>query len=497
MARSPFLRGVRQAPQRPSSDRRDRLLEARAQFDGSRHPVLLRVGGDAESIVYFDLANENWEVVEITAGGWRIVTEPPIKFERTRGMLALPRPVAGGTLDLLRPYVNLPGDDEWLLFISWLIGGLRPKGPYPVLTVYGGHGSAKSTLSQVARRLVDPNTSPLRSEPSDVRDVMIAARNGWMLTFDNLSYLPAWLSDALCRLATGGGLSTRELYTDADETLFFAQRPMLVNGIEEMVTRPDLVDRALTLHLPPIDTTRRRAEKDFWRDFETVQPAILGALCDAVSTALRRQPDLKLDALPRLADFAVWAVAAEPALGFEPGTFLGVYMTNSAAGHSVALEASPVAQAMLTLVAEGRFEGTASELLQKLGALVDDHVKRDKAWPKDPQALSNRLRRLAPSLRAEGILVDWVRTANRRLIILDNVVTAVTPVTDANVVTHYAGDSKTAEASSAASRPKFGKASPNDGCDACDDPNRELSESSEQFSSPPASDSPGLRAVPF
>src|SRR5262249_54107928 len=150
--------------------------------------------------------------------------------------------------------------------------------------------------------------------PRDERDLMIAAKNAWLMCFDNLSHLPTWISDALARLATGGGYATRELYSDAEEVIIDVQRPTILNGIEDIVTRADLLDRTLILELPTIDEKRRRPEQEFWSAFESTRPFLLGALLDAVSMALRRLPNVKCEQLPRLADFALWATAAEPAL---------------------------------------------------------------------------------------------------------------------------------------------------------------------------------------
>src|SRR5262249_30177683 len=137
-------------------------------------------------------------------------------------------------------------EGDWRLVVSWLLAALRPVGPYPVLVVYGEQGSAKSSLVRVLRALVDPNTAALRRPPREERDLVIAATNGWLIALDNLSHLPDWLSDGLCCLATGSGFATRELYTDADEAIFAARRPVVLNGIEEVATRGDLLDRAIT-----------------------------------------------------------------------------------------------------------------------------------------------------------------------------------------------------------------------------------------------------------
>jgi hypothetical protein len=331
-------------------------------------------------------------------------------------MLPLPKPVPGGGLAALRPFVNLACEEDWRLLVSWLLAAYRPTGPYPVLIIYGEQGSAKSSLVRMLRALLDPNTAALRTTPRDERDLVIAATNGWLIALDNLSHLPDWLSDALCRLATGSGFATRELYTDAEEAIFAAQRPIVINGIEEVATRGDLLDRALILYLPTIPEAKRQDEKAFWHTFEQARPTILGALLDTVSAALRTLPTVQLAHKPRMADFAVWACAAAEACGWTAKDFLDAYQDVREAAYELTLEASPVAPFLRQLVASrGHWEGTASELLAELEALaaggptpqgtmqVRSDVTKQKTWPKNGRALSNILRRLAPTLRAIGV----------------------------------------------------------------------------------------------
>jgi hypothetical protein len=140
--------------------------------------------------------------------------------------------------------------------------------PYPVIALSGEHGSAKSTFSAMLRALIDPNTAPLRALPREDRDLFIAASNSHVLAFDNVSGLPAWLSDTLCRLATGGGFAVRQLFTDQDEILFNAVRPVILNGIEEIITQPDLADRSIFQTLEQIPEDRRRPEAKLWATFE-------------------------------------------------------------------------------------------------------------------------------------------------------------------------------------------------------------------------------------
>src|SRR5262249_36585210 len=154
------------------------------------------------------------------------------------------------------------GDDAWMLLVGYSCACVRPQGPYPVLVEVGEQGSAKTTLGTLVKQLIDPNKAALRSEPRDERDLMIAASNGWVVAFDNLSYLPHWLSDALCRLSTGGGFGTRQLYSDDEERLFDAKRPVLLTSIEDVVTRGDLLDRSLFLELESIEEEKRRTEEE-------------------------------------------------------------------------------------------------------------------------------------------------------------------------------------------------------------------------------------------
>jgi hypothetical protein len=386
------------------------VLEGKAQFDGAEHAVYTRLA-EHDGRIYLDLANARWEAVEITATGWRVVAEPPVKFRRAKGMLPLPYPVAGGTMGALRSLLNVEDKAAWTLMQAWLVQALRPTGPYPVLVLHGEQGSAKSTTCRLLRALVDPNSAPLRAEPRDNRDLIIAATNGWVIGLDNLSHLSPWLSDAICRLATGGGFATRELYTDAEEVIFDAQRPGILNGIEELATRGDLLDRSIILYLPAIPENKRKPEAVLWQDFERMRPSILGAMLGAVSTALAKVATVKLNQLPRMADFALWAVAVAPKLDYSRKTFLAAYAGNRDAAHELALDAALIVAPLRDLLEDrgGTWDGTATVLLHDLSDKADERTRKAKGWPSNGRGLSNALRRIAPNLRAVGIDITFPR----------------------------------------------------------------------------------------
>ena len=273
------------------------VLEGKALFTGFEHEVHLRLA-EHDDAIWLDLGDEYWQAVKITRSGWTVVHDPPVRFRRPGGMLAMPTPTSGGSFEELRPFVNTT-DADWTLFLAWLVGALRPRGPYAVLVVNGEQGSAKSTLMRVARALVDPNEAPVRREPKDGQDLIVAARNGLIVAYDNVSRLSPELSDDLARLATGAGFGARQLYTDLEEIVVQVARPVALNGIEEIATRGDLLDRALVLTLPKID--EYRDEDLFWRSFAEAAPRILGALLTAVSSALRLHTETSAPNL-RMAD---------------------------------------------------------------------------------------------------------------------------------------------------------------------------------------------------
>jgi hypothetical protein len=263
------------------------------------------------------------------------------------------------------------------------------------------------------RALIDPNTAPLRALPRDDRDLFIAATNSHVPAFDNVSALPWWLSDNFCRLATGGGFSARQLWTDQDETLFDAMRPVILNGIEASITRPDLADRALLIVLDSIPEDRRRPERELWAAFERERPAILGVLLDAVAYGLREEPRTRLERVPRMADFALWAHACEGAL-WVPFTFLGAYNDNRNEALETVIDADLFAQALRRYVTACReWTGTAGELLGALTISTPDAERSGKSWPPDATRVSGHLRRILPSLRRIGIKVEFSEPKKR------------------------------------------------------------------------------------
>lgn len=438
-----FLRARDRAPSAQAIADVTATLDARARFDGEDEPVFVRIG-EKGGRIYVDLGDPTWDAVEIGPAGWRIVNPCPVRFRRPKGLLPQARPARGGSWEELRRFLHLGGDDAaaptvtgpssiphgdslanddgdacddtWRLFSGWVTAAYQTRGPYPILVVTGEAGSAKSTTSKVARRLVDPAVAPLRSLPKDTRDLFVRAGGCHVLGFDNLSGMAPEMSDALCTLATGGGFATRANYTDDEEAIFDACKPMVANGIDDVATRPDLADRSIVVALERIPDDKRKPETQFWSDFDAALPRILGALFDVIATAIRNRPNVHLAELPRMADVALWVTAAESGFGWPSGAFVAAYKRQRVGAMGVIVDGDAVASAIRNVVAAApreRWEGTASELLEAINAKVPE-VKRPKTWPGGANALSRRLRRMAPALRAVGVNVESRRSGEAR-----------------------------------------------------------------------------------
>ncbi len=402
------------------------LARARATFEGPERRVHVRVA-EADDVFFIDLGDPKWRAVEVTREGWRVISDPPVRFVRSAGHLALPEPQRGGSIAMLRKHVNL-AEESAVLAVMWLLAALRPVGPYPILAVNGEQGSAKTTLSRCLRALVDPNSVPLRTLPKSEHDLMISATRAHLLAFDNISGISGAMSDALCRVATGGGFATRTLHTTADETLLQAERPVLINGIDDIIARPDLADRTIVLELERIEPGRRRPAELIDRDFEADRPLILGVLLDAMVHGLRNLEAVSETNLPRMAGSARWMLACEGAFWLE-GTVSEALELSGRAGVDRLVERTPLVGAMAAFMARTpHWEGTATQLLPQLARLVDDGTRRSRNWPQEPARLGALLVRVRPLLRELGIEVGGGPRGHerKRVIVLSRLPSGIT-----------------------------------------------------------------------
>ena len=401
-------------------------LRGAARKNGSLHSVYRRTAGQ-EGIIFIDLGDPDWRVVEVTAEGWRVVDHSLVKFIRSESTSAFPEPVHGGNINTLFRFLNVRIEDRPLV-LGYLVRALNPEPPYFGLGVTGEQGTAKSTTSTNLRNCSDPSTSPLRPPPRDERDFLSGAVNNWVLCYDNLSGLQSWMADALCRVLTGGSFASRTLYTTNDETTIPLARPVILNGIDDLTERGDLADRCIVLNLLPIPESERLDERRLGREWDEAFPKIFGALLDGLSSAIRNVDKVVLPSPPRMVDAAMWATAAEEGFNLPPGAFMEAYSRNQSESVGIILNASPFPNAIVHFIRYvGIWEGSLTQLLETVSHGMSDDALKSKAWPKNPEWAGRYIRRFAPALRKIGIKFDDSRDADRRIIRMSVISNNLTP----------------------------------------------------------------------
>lgn len=385
------------------------------------HEVHRRVARGTRGQIFLDLHDENNRVLEVDHDGYRhhdSDDELPL-FLRTPGMTALPDPVGViGNIELLRGFLNYGAENNWYLIIVFILYSLRPLGPYAILVVLGTAGSSKSTFSRILRLLIDPSSVPTQALPRSVADLMITASNSHLLVFDNVRTLSLDLSDALCQLATGGGVRKRTLYTDNEETLIHVTKPCILNGIDDVASQPDLVSRCILMELPAI--TVRRTEEELNSKFAASISAIFAGLMTALSKTLAELDNVTEFPDARMADFARFGVAVERALGWPTNSFKEAFAQNQQQQMTNSLGDDPLAAAIRTLVhteveAGTTYTKTPTDLLAALREVATHHQVSNRAWPMSPLSLGKRLKKMEPALRACGVGVAFHHSGNRTI----------------------------------------------------------------------------------
>ena len=328
--------------------------------------------------------------------------------------------MAGGSLEELQQLLKSP-DEYWILIKGWLLDCLKGKKPYLILAVSGEHGTAKSTLLRCLRQIIDPlQKAELSSLPREERDLGVDGESEYCLVYDNVSYLSPWLSDALCRVSTGAGIKTRKLYSNDEQMVFGFARPIALNGIPDFAENQDLLSRSLVIGQPTISDTERKSEDEMVLAYSAMQPRLLGALCDLAARGLREYRKTRFERLPRMADSTIWITACT-----GDRQFLDHLLENQTAAQEIALESSPVVEALLKWLkpTANRWQGNCQELLEGLRSIYRDRGEYDKlaALPKTPRALSGRLKRDAPAMRSlHKIDVKVaVRCQHKRLVVVE------------------------------------------------------------------------------
>jgi putative DNA primase/helicase len=402
-------------------------VEARALVEGALYPAPLRIA-EHDGAIYLDLGANDWSLARVMADGWSIIPRAPVPILRGKRAGPFAMPAARGDFGPLRRLLGQLDDDAFIMLVAWCLGAMLPNGPYPILVLGGEQGSGKSTLARTAQRIVDPGHGDLLQPPGDDRDLIAAARSNRVLSFDNLSSVRSELADSLCRLATGSEIGGRALFSDHDTASFVACRPVVLNGIPDLAARGDLADRAIVLRLGALPG--RLTEKAWRAEVEAVLPATFAALLNALSRGLR---DLDQTQTPnlRMADFARFVLAAEPALPWPPGAFIEAYERCRLDASAALADGDSVVSAVRRFMGatQSSWQGLMSDLYRMLSGMIGRANHAPDDWPGNARWLGDRLRRSAPVLRTLGIDFQERRGATGTKVTLRRLAPLATPAT--------------------------------------------------------------------
>lgn len=365
-------------------------------------PLHLRVApGNGPHTVWLDMGDATGRAVKIDPSAWtRDDTFGVPLFRRTALTSPLPEPDPTGTLDALWELLNVDPADRPLV-LAWLVSTLLPNVPHPIPGLFGEQGTGKTFTAKVVSLLVDPSPVPVRKAPRDADSWVTAASGSWVVALDNLSTVPDWLSDTLCRAVTGDGDVRRQLYTDGGLVVFAFRRCVLVTGIDLGAVRGDLADRLLPIDLRVIEDDQRLDEADLWGRWERLHPYLLGGLLNLTASVMAVLPSVRLESRPRMADFARVLAAVDQITGSHG---LDRYRDRAGTLAIDSLTADAFVAAIRDVAVEP-FEGTSAELLEHVTSHVvaaDEKWRAPKEWPANARQVTTLLKRQAPVMRRAG-----------------------------------------------------------------------------------------------
>jgi hypothetical protein len=320
--------------------------------------------------------------------------------------------------------INIRDDDNKLLLKCYIIALLIPEIPKPVLMLHGEQGSAKSTLQELIKMLIDPSSIRTVTFPRDINELVQKLMHNYICYFDNVSEIKEWISDQLCRAVTGSGFSKRELFSDDEDIIYNFKRCIGFNGINLGATKADLLDRGIIIKLERLPKENQRKLEIILQEFEKIKAHVLGYIFDILVRVLqiRKNGGVEIRGYPRMADFAEIGEIISRCMGYADNEFLDAYYKNIELQAEEAIQAHPIGTAVLILMEDKpEWIGSATELL----AILEDVATQyrinihDKLWPKTPNWLSRRINEVKTNLREKGITIEKKTSdnSNKELII--------------------------------------------------------------------------------
>ena len=407
------------------NDRRDINddLTAHTELYGAMRDVWYRVA-QVQDGIELDVGNKDHTRIRVTPGNVENVKKgSETLFHRTTGMRPFTMPADDGDVNLLDKYINLDTASK-ILLKAWLSYTLaHPKVSttnFVILALLGDQGCGKTFTCKIIQALVDPSIVGVQTFPRNEKDLAIASQHAHVLFYDNMRGIKPLMSDTLCTAATGGALTGRQLFTDADQHVQWLHAALVLNGIHNFVDQPDLAQRCLPLHLLPINEKERLSESELLRDFQTDLPVIFRGLLGLIADVMTHLPTVEVTNPERMIDFVRWLAAMEKVDGVPTGVYQAQYSSVLNETMLDSLQENPLAAAVMSFVDDNVaavWSGTPTKLLQELCVFVGSRSQYSRDWPQTASTLSKRLLPLKAALRRQGIDVTLSRGKERKITI--------------------------------------------------------------------------------
>jgi hypothetical protein len=346
-----------------------------------------------------DMADETGRVIVVTPGeGWRVDPRSPVPFRRSSSQMPHVEPCGGATLDQLREALGVPVE-KWSLVLAWMLSTFITGVPRTILALEGSGGSGKSSLMKRILDVVDPTSMAMASDPRSMRDWQSVAWSRHVVSLDNISVIPPWFSDVLCRASTGDAGGGRALYHEKKVSITALQVSVVMTTTGIDIARNDLEQRMLFVPVSAMQDDDRKTVwnlTEYWSEF---RPRALGALLDALATVLPWLDKVQPPTLPRMADFGQ-LLAAMDAAQISQGAF-EAYLSSIAQSNQDAASRSVFVRALTSVVGQCRgWRGTPTQLVDAVARRV--HWSERKELP-GPRAVMARLEDARRGLLAKGI----------------------------------------------------------------------------------------------
>jgi hypothetical protein len=359
--------------------------------------------------VLIDLGGPDWSAVAASQSGIRVVNPSRPPFVRGSTASELPLPDYSGTLDELDEFIPTDDVTSLLLVKMWLVTSLIPDIARPLAVIIGVRGSGKTETSRLLQSLVDPQVIPGRHMPRTERDLVIALQSSYVPLFDNVRAISPVQGDVMAQAVTDFGFVVRRLFTDAATQVHAFRRTAIVTGLDVPTSAPDLLSRCLIVEF---SGSRKLRSLDRWMArFQATRPRLFGAVLTALSGAMRIVPTLQpvTEVEHRLADWVQWAVAVGLALGRSRDECVAALVEMKYGQHLHSIGAQPIARGVMELMRPApEWRGSPTQLYCALEPISKQTaLNREPEWPKNVEALSKAVRRVAPELASVGIEVTW------------------------------------------------------------------------------------------